>query len=65
MIGFDDAKDPDRVADRRDANVDQRMTIFDNCGTCQHASYCTNRLPAAFDPEQEQTSLPVVAGWTT
>jgi CDGSH-type Zn-finger protein/truncated hemoglobin YjbI/ferredoxin len=46
--GFDDAKDPARVADRRDTYVGQQVTLFDNRGTCQHSGFCTDRLPTVF-----------------
>lgn len=46
--GFDDRKDPARIADRRDSYVGQQVTIFDNRGTCQHAGFCTDRLATVF-----------------
>jgi CDGSH-type Zn-finger protein/truncated hemoglobin YjbI len=46
--GFSDAKDPARVADRRDTYPGQQVTVFDNRGICQHSGYCTGRLPAVF-----------------
>ena len=36
-IGFTDAKDPDRVPDRRDTYVGQQVTVLDNRGICQHS----------------------------
>jgi len=47
-IGFTDAKDPDRVPDRRDTYVGQQVTILDNRGTCQHSGFCTDRLATVF-----------------
>jgi CDGSH-type Zn-finger protein/truncated hemoglobin YjbI len=47
-VAFDDAKDPARVADRRDSYAGQQVTVFDNRGTCQHSGFCSDRLPAAF-----------------
>jgi uncharacterized Fe-S cluster protein YjdI len=47
-IGFTDAKDPERVPDRRDTYAGQQLTIFDNRGICQHSGYCTDRLAAVF-----------------
>ena len=46
--GFSDAKDPGRVADRRDTYHGQQVTVFDNRGICQHSGFCTDRLPAVF-----------------
>jgi len=47
--GFRDEKSPDRVPDRRDAYVGQQVTILDNRGICQHAGFCSARLPSVFD----------------
>jgi CDGSH-type Zn-finger protein/truncated hemoglobin YjbI len=47
-VGFTDAKDPDRVPDRRDTYVGQQVTILDNRGICQHAGFCTDRLSDVF-----------------
>lgn len=47
-IGFTDAKDPARVADRRDTYVGQQVTVLDNRATCQHSGYCTERLATVF-----------------
>jgi CDGSH-type Zn-finger protein/truncated hemoglobin YjbI/ferredoxin len=47
-VGFDEAKDPARVPDRRDAYAGQQVTIFDNRGTCQHSGFCTDRLSTVF-----------------
>ena len=46
--GFTDAKDQNRVPDRRDSYEGQQVTIFDNRGLCQHAGFCTDRLPGVF-----------------
>jgi CDGSH-type Zn-finger protein/truncated hemoglobin YjbI len=46
--GFTDAKDPNRVPDRRDAYQGQQAEIFDNRGLCQHSGYCTDRLGTVF-----------------
>ena len=46
--GFSDAKDPERIPDRRDTYVGQQLTIFDNRGICQHSGFCTDRLAPAF-----------------
>jgi CDGSH-type Zn-finger protein/truncated hemoglobin YjbI len=45
---FSDAKDPDRVPDRRDTYVGEQVTILDNRGICQHAGFCTDRLATVF-----------------
>jgi len=46
--GFSDAKDPERVPDRRDEYQGQQVTVFDNRGICQHSGYCSDRLAAVF-----------------
>ena len=57
-IGFTDAKDPNRVPDRRDTYVGQQVTVLDNRGTCQHSGFCTDRLPSAFHVGQETFATP-------
>jgi CDGSH-type Zn-finger protein/truncated hemoglobin YjbI len=47
-IGFTDAKDPNRVPDRRDTYPGEQVTIFDNRGICQHSGLCSDRVPTAF-----------------
>jgi CDGSH-type Zn-finger protein/truncated hemoglobin YjbI len=56
--GFSDAKDPNRVPDRRDTYPGQQVTIFDNRGLCQHSGFCTDRLPAVFRAGQEPFVAP-------
>jgi CDGSH-type Zn-finger protein/truncated hemoglobin YjbI len=56
--GFTDAKDPNRVPDRRDAYRGQQAEIFDNRGLCQHSGFCTDRLPAVFRTSQEPFVAP-------
>ena len=56
--GFSDAKDPGRVADRRDSYPGQQVTIFDNRGICQHSGYCTDRLPAVFRTDNDPFVAP-------
>jgi CDGSH-type Zn-finger protein len=56
--GFSGAKDPGRVPDRRDTYHGQQVTIFDNRGTCQHAGFCTDRLPIAFRKDREPFVAP-------
>jgi CDGSH-type Zn-finger protein/truncated hemoglobin YjbI len=46
--GFSDAKEPERVPDRRDTYAGQEATILDNRGICQHSGFCTDRLAAVF-----------------
>jgi CDGSH-type Zn-finger protein/truncated hemoglobin YjbI/ferredoxin len=56
--GFTDAKDPKRVADRRDTYPGQHATIFDNRGICQHSGFCTNQLPTVFHADAETFVTP-------
>ncbi len=56
--GFTDAKDPQRVPDRRDTYQGEQVTIFDNRGICQHSGYCTDRLAAVFRSGQEPFVAP-------
>ena len=56
--GFTDAKDPDRVPDRRDTYVGQQLTILDNRGICQHSGYCSDRLATAFRVGEEPFVAP-------
>ncbi len=46
--GFNDEKDPDRVADAREDYVGKEVTIHDNRGICAHAGFCTDGLPSVF-----------------
>lgn len=57
-VGFTDAKDPDRVPDRRDSYAGQSVTVLDNRGTCQHSGYCTDRLATVFHLGQEPFVTP-------
>ena len=56
--GFTDAKDPKRIADRRDTYPGQQLTIFDNRGICQHSGLCTDRLAGVFRSGQEPFVAP-------
>jgi len=56
--GFDDAKSPDRAADRRDTYAGQQVTVFDNRGICQHSGLCTDRLAAVFHADSEPFVTP-------
>ncbi len=56
--GFTDAKDPNRVPDRRDTYVGQQVTMLDNRGICQHSGYCTDRLATAFRAGEEPFVAP-------
>ena len=56
--GFSDAKDPERVADRRDTYPGQQVTVFDNRGICQHSGYCTDRLPTVFRSDNDPFVAP-------
>ncbi|MEC3952788.1 ferritin-like domain-containing protein [Nocardia sp. CDC153] len=57
-IGFNDAKDPSRVADRRDTYVGEQITVFDNRGICQHSGLCTDRLSTVFRTNAEPFVAP-------
>lgn len=57
-IGFTTAKDPNRVADRRDSYVGQSVTVLDNRGTCQHSGLCTDRLASVFHLGEEPFVTP-------
>ncbi len=56
--GFTDAKDPNRVPDRRDAYHGEQVRVFDNRGICQHSGLCTNRLSTVFRTSQEPFVAP-------
>jgi CDGSH-type Zn-finger protein/truncated hemoglobin YjbI len=56
--GFNDAKDPGRVPDRRDSYVGQQVAVLDNRGICQHSGYCTDRLATVFHLGQEPFVTP-------
>jgi CDGSH-type Zn-finger protein/truncated hemoglobin YjbI len=56
--GFDDAKSPDRVPDRRDTYAGQQITVFDNRGLCQHSGLCTGRLASVFHADSEPFVTP-------
>jgi len=56
--GFDDGKDPGRVADRRDTYPGQQVTVYDNRGICQHSGLCTSRLATVFRAGQEPFVAP-------
>jgi CDGSH-type Zn-finger protein/truncated hemoglobin YjbI len=47
-VGFDDAKDPSRVADRRDSYPGQTITVLDNRSICAHSGFCSDRLKNVF-----------------
>ena len=51
--GFNGAKDPDRVPDRREDYAAAGITIHDNRGVCAHAGRCTDGLPEVFRLRQE------------
>ena len=53
-----DAKDPKRVADRRDRYLGVRVTILDNRGLCAHSGFCTDRLASAFHLGEEPFVTP-------
>ena len=47
-VGFDDARQGDRVPDQRTTYAGKRIDIFDNRGLCSHAGYCTDNLTSVF-----------------
>ncbi|GAB2510553.1 ferritin-like domain-containing protein [Nocardia heshunensis] len=57
-IGFNDAKDPARVDDRRDTHEGEQLTVFDNRGICQHSGLCTDRLSTVFRTAAEPFVAP-------
>jgi CDGSH-type Zn-finger protein/truncated hemoglobin YjbI/ferredoxin len=57
-VGFEDAKDPARVRDRRDTYVGQQVTVLDNRGTCQHSGLCSDRLRTVFRVDAEPFVAP-------
>jgi CDGSH-type Zn-finger protein len=57
-VGFDDAKDPNRVPDRQDTYVGQQVTVLDNRGICQHSGLCTDRLATVFHSGSEPFVTP-------
>jgi CDGSH-type Zn-finger protein/truncated hemoglobin YjbI len=56
--GFTDAKDPNRVPDRRDTYDGQQVTIYDNRGICQHSGLCTDRLATVFHTDADPFVTP-------
>jgi len=52
-VGFRDAKDPNRVPDRRDSYVGIQLTVLDNRGLCAHSGFCSDRLPTVFHAGEE------------
>ncbi len=58
LADFNDAKDPNLVADRRDTYPGLSLTVYDNRGICQHSGYCTDRLPVAFRVDNEPFVAP-------
>jgi len=57
-IGFTEAKDPNRVPDRRDTYVGQQVSILDNRSICQHSGFCTDRLATVFHLGEEPFVTP-------
>ena len=52
-IGFSSDKSDDRVPDKLDTHVGNKITIHDNRGVCAHAGFCTDNSPAVFNAENE------------
>ena len=42
-IGFSDAKEGDRVPDKRETFDGKEITVHDNRGVCAHAGFCSSR----------------------
>ncbi len=57
-IGFTGAKDPNRVADRRDTYPGVGVTVLDNRGICAHSGFCTDRLATVFHAGSEPFVTP-------
>jgi len=58
MIGFNDKKHADRVADRPDSYPARQFTILDNRGLCAHSGRCTDALPTVFRASEEPFVAP-------
>ncbi|MFC1430178.1 CDGSH iron-sulfur domain-containing protein [Streptacidiphilus sp. N1-3] len=56
--GFNGAKDPKRVPDRRDSYQGQQVTVLDNRGICAHSGFCTDRLNTVFHAGSEPFVTP-------
>jgi CDGSH-type Zn-finger protein/truncated hemoglobin YjbI len=56
--GFDDAKDPERVPDKRDTYEGLSVTVLDNRGICQHSGFCSDRLKTVFRAGQDPFVAP-------
>jgi CDGSH-type Zn-finger protein/truncated hemoglobin YjbI len=52
-VGFNDAKDPNRVPDRQVSHQGLQVTVLDNRGICQHSGFCTDRLSSVFRQSEE------------
>jgi CDGSH-type Zn-finger protein/truncated hemoglobin YjbI len=55
---FSGAKDPNRVADKRDEYDGVQLQIFDNRGICAHSGFCTDRLASVFHAGKEPFITP-------
>jgi CDGSH-type Zn-finger protein/truncated hemoglobin YjbI len=53
QAGFDGAKDPERIPDRRDTYSGVAVTVLDNRGLCAHSGFCTDRLASVFHTGSE------------
>lgn len=58
MAEFAGAKDPRRIADRRDTYKGAVAVIFDNRGLCAHSGFCTDRLNGVFHLGKEPFVTP-------
>src|SRR5262249_43840774 len=57
-VGFRDAKDPNRVPDRRDKYEGMQLTVLDNRGLCAHSGVCSDRLSSVFHAGEEPFVTP-------
>jgi len=51
--GFSDEKSDDRIKDRRDQYVGEKITVLFNGGACAHAAHCVNDLPSVFKTDTD------------
>ena len=57
-LGFTEAKDPERVPDRRDRYDGLQLSVLDNRGICQHSGFCSDRLKSVFRVGQDPFVAP-------
>ncbi len=52
-IGFSSAKLEERIEDKRENYVGEKITIYDNRSICAHSGICTDRLASVFRLKKE------------